>query len=482
MAQAPIVEERLSRADIIVALLNLFGEGSMKALALFARFSDSYRFVEGHHITPPDDVDLPIGTDLAAWSLEHAEVPEDESIDAHVAPLERSGREEGRLCVLLATEGGSELIYTEAFQLFKEHEAEMMAETRRRLELESEIETERERLRALLDASVNAIVIIHRETGRIQYANIGFEQLAEMSAEDAIGKSLWQLDAFADSQLMHEAFGQAAQIRRPVPLRLTRKNAAPVALSLSTAPVDFETYCVVLADISDTVSSRAKLLEGEKNRVMHSLLGKFVHDITNTITAISGFAHILATSADASERMNESVSQMVAEAKRARELVQQLAEMVTPTFRSHAQVDIRALIASAIDFASLSARPSGIEVLAELADEVPTIKGDRHALLCALDEAILNAIDTFKAAGRGGRVVVRTQAGPSSVSIEIEDDAGGATDPTRAFEPFYTTRNLPDHLGLGLNMIRAVAESHRGCAGLQNTDKGAILRITLATA
>ena len=481
MAEAPVVEERLSRADIVAALLSLFGEGSMKALALFARTPDSYRFVGGHHITPPDDVDLPIGADLATWSLEHAEIP-DEGLDAHVAPLERNGREEGRLCVLLATEGGSELIYTEAFQLFTEHEAEMMAETRRRLELESEIETERERLRALFDASGNAIVIIRRETGRIQYANTGLEHLAEMSAEDAIGKSLWQLDAFSDSQLLREAFGQAAQIRQPVPLRLTRKNAAPVALSLSTAPVDFETYCVVLADISDTVSSRTRLLEGEKSRVMRSLLGKFVHDITNNITAISGFAHILRTSADTSEKTKESVDQVVAEAKRARELVQQLAEMVIPTFRSHARVDVRALIASAVDFASLSARPIGIEVLAEPAGEAPIIKGDRYALLCALDEAILNALDTFKAAGTGGRVVVRTQAGPSSVSIEIEDDAGGAPDPKEAFEPFYTTRKPPDHLGLGLNMIRGVAESHRGCANLQNTDKGAILRITLATA
>ncbi|NQT18232.1 MAG: ATP-binding protein [Planctomycetes bacterium] len=481
MAQAPVTEEKLSRADIAAALLNLSGEGAVRAYSLFATFPDSHRFVDGHHIEPGDATDLPIGADLAEWSREHAGIPL-EGIGAHTAALRRHGREQGQLCVLLSPETGPEFIYTEAFRLFEEHEAEIIAGTRRRLELESEVERERERFRALLDASADAIAIIRRESGRIQYANAGFEQLAETSAEDAIGKSLWQLDTFVDNHLLLEAFRQAVPARRPVPLRLTRKNAATVALNLCTASVDFETYCVVLTDISDSVSSRNRLLEGEKNRIVHHLLGKLVHDIANSLTAITGFAQILGADAEASDGPHDSVHCVVSEARHARELVQQLTEVVTPAFRPHAPVNIGDLMTSAADLATLSAAPGGIEILTELGDEIPTIKGDRHALLCALDEAIVNAVDTLREAGKSGSVVIRARTEPKRLVVEVEDNAGGVPDVQKAFEPFYTTRNLPEHLGLGLNMIRSIAESHRGCATLHNTESGAILRITLAAA
>ena|GEM_PF-3616076 len=478
MAEAPTIEYGKSRAEIAIALLNLFGGDVVKAAALFMKFPDSHRLMESYRTAPSRAIDLPVNADLSAWIRDQADVPVD-AADPHVVALERGDREEGRLCMMLDKTDGPGFLATEAFELFKEHETAVLAETRRNMELESEIEKAREMSRAILEASPHAIVIVHRETGSIQHANSGFEELTGLAVDEVIGKSLWGLDAFLDSRRLQEALARSGSSRRPVSLRLTKRNAESLPMRVVTAFIDFDTACVVLADSSEPVALRAELLHAEKRSMIHGLLGKLVHDITNTLTAVSGFAQLLAARDDVSEDMKESVGQIVSETKHCRTFMQQLAEIATPVFHPHMRVDVRELIASAVDFASSNAKSHDIEVSGEPAHDLPAIKGDRRRLQCALDEAICNAFDSFGASDNTGRIVIRTRAEQDKVILEVEDNAGGAPEPEKAFEAFYTSRELPGHLGLGLTMIKAIAESHKGSASFENTQQGSLLRIVL---
>lgn len=87
------------------------------------------------------------------------------------------------------------------------------------------------------------------------------------------------------------------------------------------------------------------------------------------------------------------------------------------------------------------------------------IKGNRGALKGALLNLVENAA---QASGDGGRVELSAWQSFDSVWLAVTDNGHGIDPDTRArlFEPFFTTR--PQGTGLGLAVVRSVAEAHDG--------------------
>lgn len=95
-----------------------------------------------------------------------------------------------------------------------------------------------------------------------------------------------------------------------------------------------------------------------------------------------------------------------------------------------------------------------------------TVDGVREVLLSALLNITTNAI---QAAGDG--VVLRIESrrlANAGVEIRIGDNGPGIADDIkdRIFEPFFTTRGTGT--GLGLAVVRAVMEGHRGIASVES--------------
>lgn len=112
----------------------------------------------------------------------------------------------------------------------------------------------------------------------------------------------------------------------------------------------------------------------------------------------------------------------------------------------------------------------------------------RASALCDADQmmrAVTNLVDN--AIKFGGKVVVRLDdADASLIAIQVEDDGPGIAPDERdkVFEPFYRSdlaRTLKEGsgFGLGLSIVRAIAEGHRGQLVLADRPGGGLLaRIT----
>jgi signal transduction histidine kinase len=102
-----------------------------------------------------------------------------------------------------------------------------------------------------------------------------------------------------------------------------------------------------------------------------------------------------------------------------------------------------------------------------------------------LERAVVNLIENaLQAVGDVGRVKVRLASGPGEAQIIVEDDGPGLPPEIRerAFEPFFSTKTAGS--GLGLPLVRKIAEDHGGSARLESAGSftRAVIRLPLVSA
>jgi signal transduction histidine kinase len=82
----------------------------------------------------------------------------------------------------------------------------------------------------------------------------------------------------------------------------------------------------------------------------------------------------------------------------------------------------------------------------------------------ALANVIKNAQEAMAQTSGGGRLMVLTEATPSSITIRISDDGPGIPEDElkKLFEPRFTSKSSGEGSGLGLYFSREVIKRHEG--------------------
>lgn len=145
------------------------------------------------------------------------------------------------------------------------------------------------------------------------------------------------------------------------------------------------------------------------------------------------------------------------------------------------------LASSRMDFAALSRRPlDAVEAAsraleragADPATLVVEREGDARGPIplqadaTLLARALANLIDNARKHG-GGVEALKVKRDGGRVAFEVEDHGDGfvAGEEGRVFEPFYR-RSEQGSLGLGLSLVKRIAEAHGGRAYAANRDEG----------
>jgi len=122
---------------------------------------------------------------------------------------------------------------------------------------------------------------------------------------------------------------------------------------------------------------------------------------------------------------------------------------------------------------------AGCDLGVELPDEAPTVQG----VELLLREALVNLIDNaVRYAGAGAVITVRLRRAGDDVWIDVADDGPGLAPELRerVFERFVRGSTAGEGCGLGLAIVREIAERHGGSATLlAAAPHGCIARLAL---
>jgi signal transduction histidine kinase len=238
--------------------------------------------------------------------------------------------------------------------------------------------------------------------------------------------------------------------------------ALPAHARAKTPPSDhhllpLESLALKLTRSLNLAEQTSRTLRAEKLAGLGHLALGVAHELNNPLTAVLGFAELVAETA-AEPRVRQDVLSIKAQAARMKQTVDSLLQFWRPATPSTKTVDIAELLRTLIQQAApaLAAR---IELHA--CDD-PTVRGDHDRLRELFQHLLTNAAQATESQTDTASIRIALTCDRDLLRISVADSGPGFHDPARIFDPFYTTRQPGEGQGLGLTASYAIVHQHGG--------------------
>jgi two-component system, NtrC family, sensor histidine kinase HydH len=259
-----------------------------------------------------------------------------------------------------------------------------------------------------------------------------------------------------------DVFGQelAAVVERVYGDRPVEKQAAHRALRKI---LDLELAIMMHTYREDLIAQQAR---HERLSTFGQLVGSIGHELRNPLGVMESSLYILQGRIGSDEKSKKHVDRIGEQLQIANRIITDLLDMIRDRPLAREAVALLPLVESAV---SSIKRPAGVEVQIEGVAGLPSLAADAGQLRQVLVNLVENAVH---AVGATGQVWVRGSIGDGTVVLAVEDTGPGLDPAVRArlFELLITTKTKG--IGLGLPLVKRIAERHGGSIGYEPRDGG----------
>jgi nitrogen fixation/metabolism regulation signal transduction histidine kinase len=345
-----------------------------------------------------------------------------------------------------------------------------------------QLESARTRLQTILD-NLSAGVILFTREGLIDTVNPGATRILRQPLQAYAGRPMQEvpeLAPFADAVTQRfqnlvagSEPGEREQWQDSFELRASQPGA--ITLLARGAMLPGDARLLVFDDITEVVSAQRAQAWAEVAR-------RLAHEIKNPLTPIQLSAerlqHKLASKLEGADQVMlvRGVGVIVDQVEAMKQLVNEFRDYAR---LPSAQLHPLALNGLALDVASLygQTQEQG-QLTLSLGADLPDILGDAAQLRQVIHNLVQNALDAVSSR-EAPQVVLATEAvrgeadgAVTAVRLSVVDNGPGFDEQVlrRAFEPYVTTK--PRGTGLGLAVVKKIADEHRARVRLRNRHEG----------
>jgi len=219
-----------------------------------------------------------------------------------------------------------------------------------------------------------------------------------------------------------------------------------------------------------------QLLQMQKMDAVGTLAGGVAHDFNNLLTGITGFTDLILCQTDQHSPVHQDLKEIRQLARRGSELTRQLLTFSRQQVIEPVVLNINNLTNN---ISKMLQRLIGenIRLRIDISGDIGNIKADPGQIEQVLVNLIVNARDAMP---NGGDLIIaahnihisaaefahniKNHHTEEFVLITVKDTGIGMNKATleRAFEPFYTTKDVGRGTGLGLSTVYGIVEKHSG--------------------
>jgi PAS domain S-box-containing protein len=343
-------------------------------------------------------------------------------------------------------------------------------------------------------------VAITDSRGQVVFANRALEQLLGYEPGELTGQPWTALmPNLPGQQIDAWLVRNADEATSRYEARLLCKDGTTVPVLASSRPLS-DGDCVSLStftDLRERHQLEAQVQQLGTPALMGPQIACAIHELSNSLTIVALQAQLLSKKVPVTQPLEESLAAIREQTKRMSRLVDSLRAAADPHHFTLEYIDLHALIGQTLELQAHPLRWEGIELIADLCLEPPTVTADPQKLQEVFVNLINNARQAMGAmqlaaecrpeAGwdRVGRLTVTTQwlgsEGGASPWIQVRFIDNGPGIPVEVmphiFEPFFTTRRGRNAdggrpMGLGLSICEQIVRNLGGHIWAENNAEG----------
>jgi len=212
--------------------------------------------------------------------------------------------------------------------------------------------------------------------------------------------------------------------------------------------------------------------------LMGELAASLAHEVNNPIGAMvanaSAAQRLIAAGKLEAEELNELLADIVADGRRAGEIVQGIRNMVRKGKERRSSIEINDTIQDLLRIIHAEAVGRDVTVVTEIDWEGCRVMADRVQLLQVLLNLTMNGFEAMSVIrSNARRLIIRTGRNENGeICISVRDSGpgfpGGLAE--QLFEPFFSTK--AEGTGMGLAIARSIIEAHGGTLSGENCEDG----------
>ena len=351
------------------------------------------------------------------------------------------------------------------------------------------------------------VVDIDLAVGKANKAALDLLGVEEM---ELVGRRLSEVPALAPlAGAVREALDRGAPVERSEILLAAGGREIPAELSVSFLTDHAGKVTGAVANFRD-LSQIRKLSEQVKRQEHLAALGEMAagvaHEIRNPLSSIRGFAQLLverlgppgslaeaaaagsapaAPAAPGAPPLGECLHIIVEEVDRMNGIVQDLLDFARQRQITMARISLAEVLRAVLAQLAGEAGALGVEVVEEIAPDLPRAYGNEAKLRQVFMNVAKNALEAMAAGGGRLTVAAAVVAGGArgegqELAIAFRDTGPGIAPEVlpKIFDPFFTTKDVGT--GLGLAICAKIAQAHGGRIEVQSPPgQGATFTVVL---
>jgi PAS domain S-box-containing protein len=360
-----------------------------------------------------------------------------------------------------------------------------------RIEMKKSLQESEERYRITLQSMPDAVSIIRVEDSQYLYINNAFTKITGYSLDETIGKTPFDMNLPADSDVIDHCIELIKDNRSIDSLehQCRKKDGTIIDTLISARPIYYSgenSMIMVMADITalKQIKEEKKRLEIQSQKMdsIGTLAGGIAHDFNNLLTTIIGFTkmsmkNILGHAKGSIDLsvVRSDLGEVRNAALRARDLVNHILAFSRHTEKEYVPIDLGSTVRESLKVLRPTF-PANIKIHEDLADS-KMILGDPAQIHQVIMNLCTNAAYAMDETGGELEVsITKIEEGDDTATLNLDVPSGpylrltvrdtghGMTNKVmvRIFDPYFTTKFNGRGTGLGLSVVHGIVKSHGG--------------------
>jgi len=354
--------------------------------------------------------------------------------------------------------------------------------------LQEELKKSEEKYRSLFENDPNPTFILDSKSFAILDTNQRAQDSYGYSREELLGLSFLQLGEDSDEELAEGlknlSPGHSVLLTKK---RHFRKGGKPFYVNINMSYAKYGDRDVIIAsstDITEVVEKETQLIQAGKMTTLGVMAAGMAHEINQPLNVIQVCADFFLKMLNrgrsiSDEDLRTMANDIVANVERASGVIKHVRDFARQSELVRTKVNINDPIKDVFKVLGHQLKVHDIDVVLDLADDLPDIMAEHNRLEQVFINLVSNAIDAmdekterpgFESAPK--QLTIKSFAENDQVVVLVSDTGIGMSEEVKnkIIEPFFTTKKVGKGTGLGVSISYGIIKDYDGSLEIESRE------------